>query len=984
MLFRFTVSGSSLYELDEEAGELRRDGVPVAIQPKPFALLLHLIRERERVVSLDELYERLWPDVAVTPSSLTRAVSVARSAIGDTGRGEAIKSVARRGYRFSANVVAIAAADAKDAAAAPAESARSRPGDAARALFVGREDALATLREAWREAATGHGAVALVTGPPGIGKTRLAEVFAAEAARGGARVLTGRAREGEGVPALWLWTEAVRDLAPGADGALARLASGAEPALAEGESERSPEQSRFLLFDGVARALVAASRERPIAIVLEDLQWAGTASLRLLEHLCFEIEGAPLLVVGTVRDETRARGHPLDRTVATLRQQARCVEVALRGFSRREVGQLVERTIGRPAPPDLTSELVARTEGVPLLLREALRLLAERGDLRQPEGVRRWAVSLPAHALDLIRRPLERLSPPCAELLAAGAVLGREWPLALAAAVAGVARDAALDLADEAEAAGVVEPAAGTAATWRFSHALFQEAVYGALPAGRRARLHARAAEELERRFGAQDERAIAELAHHHHESLAVGDPERAYATALRAAALARRLCAFEQVAAHCAQALDALDHAEPVDAERRLATLLELGEALRLAGDRPRRRSVCEEAMAAARALGRPLDFARAAISFCDLTEWAPRDAEAGAALEAALELLGEETSSERARVLSRLAYLGARRTDVESEATARRAVEAARAAGDPEALQEALYVLGFLIAGPDRLEERGGLEREIVASARRSASRDPALVTLVDVASDRLALGDAAGARRARAEAAEIAGPSPHLGMLWHLRAYDAGLALLEGRIDDAEPLVDEARAIGVRIEHPFARGVHLVQRAEIWRERGAWQEIVDGVDPARATTWMRAMAGRAHAALGRTEEARALLDGIAAKSFEAIHRNVRWVKNMVEIAGLAVDLRAEERARALIALLAPYASLHAVLPVPICYGGPVAHALARLHEMLGDRTSAGELYGEALAAAESLGARPAAERIRSDQAALAARGGRARGER
>jgi DNA-binding winged helix-turn-helix (wHTH) protein len=69
MVYRF-----GAYELDEEAGELRHRGVPVALQPKPFELLRILVRERERVVSADELFEALWPGVAVTPSSLTRAV----------------------------------------------------------------------------------------------------------------------------------------------------------------------------------------------------------------------------------------------------------------------------------------------------------------------------------------------------------------------------------------------------------------------------------------------------------------------------------------------------------------------------------------------------------------------------------------------------------------------------------------------------------------------------------------------------------------------------------------------------------------------------------------------------------------------------------------------------------------------------------------------------------------------------------------------
>jgi hypothetical protein len=108
------------------------------------------------------------------------------------------------------------------------------------------------------------------------------------------------------------------------------------------------------------------------------------------------------------------------------------------------------------------------------------------------------------------------------------------------------------------------------------------------------------------------------------------------------------------------------------------------------------------------------------------------------------------------------------------------------------------------------------------------------------------------------------------------------------------------------------------------------------------------------------------------------------VRWTKNVVEIAGLACDLGDAERARTLLALLEPVEHLHAVLPVPICYGGPVTWALARLHETLGDSALADELYGEALAAAESLGAIPTRDRVARDRAALRARTGRARAPR
>ena len=95
------------FELDEEVFELRRDGVAIHVEPKVLDVLLYLVRHRDRLVSKQELLEQVWPDAVVAESALTRAMSLARSVIGDTARGQgAIETVAGRGYRFRAEVAA--------------------------------------------------------------------------------------------------------------------------------------------------------------------------------------------------------------------------------------------------------------------------------------------------------------------------------------------------------------------------------------------------------------------------------------------------------------------------------------------------------------------------------------------------------------------------------------------------------------------------------------------------------------------------------------------------------------------------------------------------------------------------------------------------------------------------------------------------------------------------------------------------------------
>ena len=190
------------------------------------------------MVPADELLHTLWPDTVVTPGSLNRAVSHARRAIGDTHRGRLIKSISRRGYRFSGEVVAL-----DRAPGAPVAKVRERP-------FVGRSDARAKLRDAFAGAVSRReGALVLISGPPGIGKTRLTEIATAELEAAGALALIGRAREGEGVP-----------------GVLAVRAGAATPARAAGGSRCGardrPPGRRAQRAAGPARSRPARTRAR--------------------------------------------------------------------------------------------------------------------------------------------------------------------------------------------------------------------------------------------------------------------------------------------------------------------------------------------------------------------------------------------------------------------------------------------------------------------------------------------------------------------------------------------------------------------------------------------------------------------------------------------------------------------------------------------------------------------------------------------------
>jgi hypothetical protein len=212
------------------------------------------------------------------------------------------------------------------------------------------------------------------------------------------------------------------------------------------------------------------------------------------------------------------------------------------------------------------------------------------------------------------------------------------------------------------------------------------------------------------------------------------------------------------------------------------------------------------------------------------------------------------------------------------------------------------------------------------------------------------------------------------------WHVEVYDTGIALLEGRFGEVEARVRSALSVGLRAEHPYARGCANVHRALLARERGDFATLLGALTPALGaregpTHWVHAVVARAELATGRPREARARFESLAARGFIDVPRNLRWTATMIEIAHLCAELEYASQAGALMALLAPHAHHHAVLPVAICYGGPASFALARLADLRDMKSDARALYDDALSACEGIGAEAMRARIARE---LAARGG------
>ncbi|MCH7599870.1 MAG: winged helix-turn-helix domain-containing protein, partial [Myxococcales bacterium] len=197
-LYRFDV-----FELDVGLYRLSRAGEPVSIGPKPFDLLLYLIRHTQRTISKAELIREVWQAEAVSDSSIPTCIAAVRRALGDEPDSpKFIQTVRGRGYRFIGNVASEPETPAKSTQRAIATSGSK--------AFVGRQAEMASLSEGLSRALGGDPQTYLLFGEAGIGKTRLIEEFTREAAAKGAAVLVGRCREEAGAPAFWPWIQILR------------------------------------------------------------------------------------------------------------------------------------------------------------------------------------------------------------------------------------------------------------------------------------------------------------------------------------------------------------------------------------------------------------------------------------------------------------------------------------------------------------------------------------------------------------------------------------------------------------------------------------------------------------------------------------------------------------------------------------------------------------------------------------------------------
>jgi tetratricopeptide (TPR) repeat protein len=854
-------------------------------------------------------------------------------------------------------------------------------------VFVGRERELAELRAGLDAALAGRGRLFLVSGEPGIGKTRLTDELSASARARGALVLWGRCWEGSGAPAYWPWLQLIRGFERAVDDStLARTVDGVGSHLAQfipeltndgprPDAPMSPEpageQARFALFDAITTFWRNATRAAPLVLVLDDLHAADQPSLVLLRFVARELRETPILLVATYRDgEVRAAPDGA-RVIGELGREA--TNLPLRGLGEAETANLAEATAGRPIGPTAMAALHRATAGNPFFLHELVRLLMAEGRLDRPE-LPRGQVGVP----DLVRwtvvRRLERLPAATLEMLRLAAVIGEEFDLRLLGRAAAVPPDRLLALLDPAAVLGVVstEPAGA-----RFTHALVRETLYE-LDAPRRMVLHLTVGEALEIEHAADPGPALPALARHFLAAAPVGGSERAVEYARRAGERALELLAYEEAAASFERALELLGGPGRAGDTRRGDLLLGLAAARRCAGDGAAAAGALHRAAAEARRLASPELLGRAALGFPETVAMGVVDAERVALLEEALTALGERDGPLRARVLARLAWeLLWADSPARRDALSREAVGMARRIDDAPTLAFTLYAGRYATWGTGSLEERLAVATELLHLADETGDRELAMASHHWRVIDLLEMGDIGAVDREIETQGRLAAKLRQPLYLWWSAMWRAMRATIEGRFSEVEQLAHEAHTIGERVQSGNAQHVFESQLLCVLREQGqlgqmaAAMEVWARTQPLLAAS-VRCGLAQVFSELGREPEARDQFEHLAAANFDNLS-TTDSVAAMAALAETCAFLGDAARAAMLYDRLAPYDGRNVIVGPAIGSFGPVSRFLGLLAATMRRWDEAEAHFAAALDLAVRMAAPPFIARILHDHAAM-----------
>jgi len=471
--------------------------------------------------------------------------------------------------------------------------------------LIDRAKEMDILREAADRAVRGEGGVVFVYGEAGIGKTRLARELGAYARSQGMQVLSGRCPalfKVDGVPPYVLWEEVIRDYLETCTpeqlfrviGSYPVEVSKLVPELKQKlrafpqSFPLSPEHSRDRLFEAVSQFITNISKEAPLLVILDDLQWTDRSSLLLLHYLAHDVYKESLLLLGAYRHTDVDEKHPLSPVLTELNRERLLQSVRLKRMSFDDVVEMIKRILEQDEVSREFCEMVyEKTRGNPFFVEEVIESLKEEEVIYLEKN--KWEIKevsrikFPETVKDVIKARIGRLDNETQRVLTTASFVGKDFTFEALSGVTGIEEDKLLEIVEGMLKTGLLKHMVIRGEDmFSFVDAMVRDVVYEEVGPLRRKKLHGVVGRTLEKVYTKEIDEHLGELAYHFLEG---GDKDKALDYFLRAGEKAAKVYANSEAASYFQSALKLLEEKESEFRERG-RVLEQLGDIKSIVGE--------------------------------------------------------------------------------------------------------------------------------------------------------------------------------------------------------------------------------------------------------------------------------------------------------------------------------------------------------------------------------------------------------------
>ena len=471
--------------------------------------------------------------------------------------------------------------------------------------LIDRTEEMNILKEAVYRAVHGEGGLVFIRGEAGIGKTRLVRELGAYARSCGVQVLYGRCPalfRMDGVPPYILWKEVIKDYLETCTPEQLHRVIGYYPAEVAklvpeiGQKLRSipqsfpisPEQEQNRLFEAVSQFITNVSKETPLLVVLDDLQWTDPSTLLLLHYLARGVQRTSLLLLGAYRSSDINDKHPLSPVLTELNRERLPQSISLKRMSLDDISEMIRQILEQDdVPTEFCKMVYEKTRGNPFFAEEVIKSLKEEEVVYREEN--KWKIKevsrieFPDTVKSVLKTRFARLDEECQSVLTFASFVGNDFTLEAMCALTGIEENKLLELIDKILKTGLIkEREVRGEGVCSFADILVRDVVYDEVSLLKRKKLHGVVGRALEKVYVKKIDEHFGELASHFLES---GDKDKALDYFLKATEKAQKVYANNEATSYFQSALALLEEKEGELPEKR-RILERLGDIKRLVGE--------------------------------------------------------------------------------------------------------------------------------------------------------------------------------------------------------------------------------------------------------------------------------------------------------------------------------------------------------------------------------------------------------------